>query len=109
MDTRSEQITKVSLSLAVSRTGLTPDQIQRIVARRIVVEPLTETDLVELRRIRRLHELGVNLPGIEIIMRMRQRVAAYQADLARLERRPGKPGGMPPHEQESRPQRHESE
>ena len=49
-------------------------------------EPLTDVDLRELRRIRRLQELGVNMQGIEIILRMRRRIQELQAELGRWER-----------------------
>jgi DNA-binding transcriptional MerR regulator len=52
----------------------------------LVNERLAERDLAELRRVRRLNALGVNLPGIEIILRMRRRIEALQAELTRLEK-----------------------
>ena len=78
-----ESTTAISLSVAVQRTGLSDDEVQRLIARRLVVEPLAEADLAEMRRIRRLQELGVNLAGIEIILHMRQRIIEQRADLAR--------------------------
>ncbi len=51
----------------------------------MIAEPLTEQDLVELRRIRRLGELGVNMPGIEVILHMRRRIEEMQREMARLE------------------------
>ena len=78
-----EDRTCISLSIAVQRTGLSHDQVRRLIARRLVVEPLAEADLAELRRIRRLQELGVNLAGIEIILHMRQRIIEQRAELAR--------------------------
>jgi DNA-binding transcriptional MerR regulator len=44
------------------------------------VEPLSADDFRELRRIRRLQELGVNWAGIEIILNMRRRLLAMQAE-----------------------------
>jgi hypothetical protein len=72
----------VSIRVAVRRTGLDAEVVQECVRREVVREPLTEGDLVELRRIRRLRELGVNMPGIEIILHMRHRLEALQAELA---------------------------
>jgi len=46
---------------------------------------LTEAELAELRRIRRLTDLGVNLAGVEIILNMRRQIEALQAEVARLE------------------------
>ena len=57
------------------------------VARRIIIETMTEADLVELRRIRRLGELGVNMSGIEIILRMRRRVEALRSEIEALQRK----------------------
>jgi hypothetical protein len=70
--------------MAVRQTGLSREQVEKIVARSLVVEPLDEADLAELRRVRRLQELGVNLQGIEIILHMRRRLEALRAELARM-------------------------
>jgi hypothetical protein len=48
---------------------------------------LTEDDVAELRRVRRLMSLGINLPGVEVILRMRRRIKDLEAEIARLERR----------------------
>lgn len=48
---------------------------------------LTENDVAELRRVRRLMSLGINLPGVEVILRMRRRFKELDAEIARLERR----------------------
>ena len=78
---RDEKSTYVSITTATRRTGLTQTVIQECVTRRLVVEPLTDDDLADLRRIRRLRELGVNLQGIEIILHMRRRIQTLQAEL----------------------------
>lgn len=78
-----ENTTYISLSVAIQRTGLSHQEVQQLIARRLVVEPLAEADLAELRRIRRLRELGVNLAGIEVILHMRQRIIEQRAELAR--------------------------
>lgn len=45
----------------------------------------SQRDVEELRRIITLHkELGVNLPGVEIILRMRRRMEEMQAEYQRL-------------------------
>ena len=47
----------------------------------------SDEDLTQLRRVRRLYQdLGVNLEGIEIIMRLTARVEALQRDLAQYQR-----------------------
>lgn len=75
----------ISISSAVRRTGVSRQVVQECIARRLVQQPLTEGELQELRRIRRLRELGVNLQGIEIILQMRQRILDLQAELRRRE------------------------
>jgi DNA-binding transcriptional MerR regulator len=71
------------MSVAVRRTGLSDRQLQECIERGLVVEPLSSDDLRELRRIRRLQELGVNWAGIEIILYMRRRMRAMQAERIR--------------------------
>lgn len=45
-----------------------------------------EADLAELRRIRRLiDDLGFDLAAVEVVLRMRQRVLALQAEVRHLE------------------------
>jgi hypothetical protein len=84
---RSEEGSKfISIRVAVRRTGLDEKLVQECVRRQVVREPLTERDVAELRRIRRLRELGVNMPGIEVILHMRRRIQTLQAELARQER-----------------------
>jgi DNA-binding transcriptional MerR regulator len=53
--------------------------------RKLVSDVLTEAELARLRRIRRLTELGINLAGIQVILKMRRRIEALQAKVARLE------------------------
>lgn len=62
-----------------------PRIIRHCVQLGLVSERLTEADLVELRRVRRLTDLGVNLGGVEIILRMRRQIEKLQAEIARLE------------------------
>ncbi len=46
-----------------------------------------EDDLAELRRVRRLmHDLELDQPAIEVILRLRRQVLALQAQVVRLER-----------------------
>jgi MerR family transcriptional regulator/heat shock protein HspR len=72
--TGQEEITYIAVIFAARRCGLTPRDIRRYVRRGLVSEVLTEADLAELRRIRRLINLGVNLAGVEIILHMRRRI-----------------------------------
>jgi len=72
--TEREQTTCITITVAASRVCLSPRTVRRYVQRGLVGESLTEADLAELRRIRRLVGLGVNLAGVEIILRMRQHI-----------------------------------
>ena len=69
-----EETTYIAVTVVARRCGLTPRDIRRYVRRGLVSEMLTEADLAELRRIRRLINLGVNLAGVEIILHMRRRI-----------------------------------
>jgi hypothetical protein len=45
-----------------------------------------EAELAELRRVRRLiDELDLTLPAVDVVLRMRQRMLALQAEVRRLE------------------------
>jgi MerR family transcriptional regulator/heat shock protein HspR len=75
----------VSIAVAAERTGISPRTVRRYIQRGLVSEALSEVELGQLRRVRRLRELGVNLAGIEVILRMRRRIEELQARMARLE------------------------
>jgi hypothetical protein len=94
MSTRRQETIYISISTAVRRTGLSSQVVQECVERSLVREPLTDAELLELRRIRRLQELGVNMPGIEIVLRMWRRIQTLQAELVRWERMWGGPEGV---------------
>lgn len=78
MSTRRQAGTYLTVTMAVQRTGLSRQLVKECMERQMVNQPLTDADLSELRRIRRLQELGVNLQGIEVILRMRRRMRALQ-------------------------------
>ena len=86
MNTRRQTTTYLSVSMAVQRTGLSRQLVEECMERRLVNQPLTNADLSELRRICRLQELGVNLQGIEVVLRMRRRMRALRTELARRNR-----------------------
>jgi DNA-binding transcriptional MerR regulator len=65
---------------------MSPHIVRRCIQQRLVDEVLTEADLAELRCIRRLTDLGVNMAGVEIVLRMRRQIEELQAEIARLER-----------------------
>jgi DNA-binding transcriptional MerR regulator len=72
---------QTSIDIAARRTGLETRTIRRCVQVGLVSSSLTEDDLAELRRVRRLTELKVNLAGVEIIVRMRRRIVELQTAL----------------------------
>lgn len=86
MTDRHQKTTYITMSTAVRQSGLSFRVVRECVSRRLIIEPLTDADLAELRRIRRLQELGVNLQGIEIILHMRRRIQALQTELDRWQR-----------------------
>jgi DNA-binding transcriptional MerR regulator len=59
--------------------------VRRYIRRGLVGETLSEVELAQLRRVRRLRELGINLAGIEVILRMRRRIEELQARMAQLQ------------------------
>jgi DNA-binding transcriptional MerR regulator len=71
--------------IAAQRSGLSVQVVRRCIREGLVASDLGEGELQRLRRIRRLHALGVNLHGIEIILRMRGQIEDLQARLARME------------------------
>ncbi len=81
-----ERSTCITITVAARRSGLSPHTVRRYIRRGLVDEVLTEAHLPELRRIRRLTDLGVNLAGVEIILRMRRRIEELEAEIARLNR-----------------------
>jgi MerR family transcriptional regulator/heat shock protein HspR len=83
--TERNQTAHITVTVAARRTDVEPHIIRHCVQLGLVSERLTEADLVELRRVRRLTNLGVNLAGVEIILRMRRRIEELQAEMARLE------------------------
>ena len=83
---KREQITWITITTAARQTGLSTRTIRRYVRQGLINERLTEEDLAEVRRIRRLTNLGVNLAGVEVILRMRQRLEELHVEVARLER-----------------------
>lgn len=83
----------MDVHIIAESTSLSNTQVRHYIARGMVKEPLSEADLAELRRIRRLRELGVNLAGIEIILHMRQRMQSLHNELAHWRRFAGRTGG----------------
>ena len=82
--TKQEQTTYITIDVAACQTSVSPRIVRHCIQIGLVDETMTEGDLAELRRVRRLTSLGVNLAGVEIILRMRRRIEELQAELARL-------------------------
>ena len=83
MTTSHRKTTYITMRVAVGRTGLSDRQVRECMERGLIAEPFSADDLRELRRIRRLRELGVNWAGIEIILNMRRQIEAMQAERTR--------------------------
>ena len=75
----------ITICIAARRAHLSPRTVRRYIRRGLVNELLTEADMAELRRIRRLTDIGINLASVEIILRMRRQIEDLQAEMARLE------------------------
>lgn len=86
MTNRGQESGTVSITVAAQRAGLSVYTVRRYVQVGLVETPLREDQLAEVRRIRRLTELGINLAGVEVILAMRQRIESLQGEIARLER-----------------------
>jgi MerR family transcriptional regulator/heat shock protein HspR len=83
--TRQGETTVVTVTIAARQAGLTTHTVRRYIRRGLLSDPLTEADLAELRRIRRLTGLGVNLAGVEVVLRMRRSIEELQAEVERLQ------------------------
>ncbi len=79
--------TTITITKAARRAGVEVQVVKHCIEVGVMREELTEEDLLELRRIRRLLSLGINLQGAEVILRMRRRIEELEAEVARLERR----------------------
>ena len=72
------------LAALARRLGLSPDTIDYCLEVELVEQTFGERDLAELRRVRRLLDLEVNLAGVEIILRMRRQMQAMHTHLERM-------------------------
>lgn len=84
--TMRERCTSLTIKKAAERAGVDIYVAQHCVEVGLMDTELTERDLIELRRVRRLMGLGINLPGVEVILRMRRQIQELHAELMRLER-----------------------
>jgi MerR family transcriptional regulator/heat shock protein HspR len=77
--------TYIDITVAARLARVSPRAVHRYIQLGLIGNPLTADELTELRRVRRLTSLGVNLAGVEIILRMRRRIVQLQAEIDRLE------------------------
>ncbi len=94
MSLEEPRLTYYQLEVVVQRTGLSPARIRRIESAGLLGPdrvPGTrrgygETEMARLRKIRRLtDDLGVNLAGVEVILRMTERMALMEAQMREIQ------------------------
>lgn len=78
--------TTITVNKAARRAGVEVRVVRYFIEVGVTEAELTDDDVAELRRVRRLMSLGINLPGVEVILRMRRRIKDLEAEIARLER-----------------------
>jgi len=80
-------IRRINPETLAAQTGLPVEVIQELIDLGLIgmlPEP-TETDLRELRRVRRLIDtLGLSHEAVDVILQMRRRLVALQSEVARL-------------------------
>jgi len=84
--TESKRQEEDRIKIVVRQTGLSRSTVRYYIEVGVVSERLTQEDLAELRRARRLRELDVNRAGVEIILRMRRRILELRKEIEQLER-----------------------
>jgi MerR family transcriptional regulator/heat shock protein HspR len=81
-----------SIEIAAHLAGMSPARVRRLVRTGLVLPPIVErgrpmfgeVELTRLRKIRRLTtDLGVNLAGVEVILRLTDELSLLRADAAR--------------------------
>jgi MerR family transcriptional regulator, heat shock protein HspR len=82
-----------STVVAAHLSGTSVSRVRQVVRLGLITPPLVErgrplfggTELAELRKIRRLTtDLGVNLAGVEVVLRLTDELAALRANLPRV-------------------------
>jgi DNA-binding transcriptional MerR regulator len=77
--------TYIDIAVACRVADVSPALVHRYMELGLVNTILTYDDLATLRRARRLRSLGVNLVGVEIILRMRRQIEELRSEVARLQ------------------------
>jgi MerR family transcriptional regulator/heat shock protein HspR len=88
---KREQTTRITIRVAAQKANVEPEIVRHCIEVGLVSRNLTADELAELRRVRRLRDLGVNIPGVEVILRMRRRIEALQSEIDRLQRLTNRP------------------
>jgi DNA-binding transcriptional MerR regulator len=83
MDEKRE-VSSTQVKKVARQSGVETHVVRYCVEVGLVAETLGENDLRELRRVRRLKTLGVNMAGVEIILRMRRKIKALQDEIEHL-------------------------
>jgi MerR family transcriptional regulator/heat shock protein HspR len=82
-----------STAVAAHLSGTSVSRVRQLVRLGLITPPLVErgrplfgaTELAELRKIRRLTtDLGINLAGVEVILRLTDELGALRANLPRV-------------------------
>jgi hypothetical protein len=81
--------TAITVDRAARQAGVEVRVVRYCIEVGVTEAELTEDDVAELRRVRRLVSLGINLPGVEVILRMRRRINDLEAEITGLKRRLG--------------------
>ena len=84
-----ELSTYIDITVAARLADVSPRTVRRYMVLGLIGNVLTVDEVAELRRVRRLTSLGVNLAGVDIILRMRRRIEELQAEIERLTAREG--------------------
>jgi len=85
---KSEQDELQALIQVAHRCGVATDVLVEWVRERLIVvedNSWDENALEAVRRIKRLTALGLNLPGVEVALYMRQQLIEHQQRMTRLE------------------------
>ena len=80
-------VRRINLDDLAARTGLPVDTLRQLADLGVIGAwpDITESDLVELRRVRRLIEdLGLEHEAVAVVLRMRRRLLELQQEVARL-------------------------
>ena len=79
MTTAKQELAEIAA--IARRLNLSPEVVSYCLEVELVQPTLSDTELAELRRVRRLQELEVNLAGAEIILRMRRQIEAMHRQM----------------------------